>query len=60
MLTGVGMSVFEFIECERSCLLATGCSCMICAFAGGKVFPMLKSKSKFELMLRGGPEAGGI
>lgn len=42
MLTGVGMSVFEALECVRSCLR---CICGSCAvdpgFTGGKVFPML-------------------
>lgn len=42
MLTGVGISEFELIECERSCFWWICGSCIVDpGFTGGKVCPML-------------------
>lgn len=45
MLTGVGISVLEALECERSCLRWICGSCIVDPeFTGGKLCPMLLDK----------------
>jgi hypothetical protein len=43
MLTGVGISVLDALECVRSCLRWICGSCAVDPeFTGGKVFPMVE------------------